>query len=212
MGYLPDAMRNYLARLGWSHGNDEYFTTDDLIKAFSLSGIGKSPSRFDFKKLDNLSGQHFRDAEDGYLLDQAVEFLAVTEAEPLSDIQKANLLRAMPVLKDRAKTLPDLIEKAHFILSSRPFKANAGASQKLDPVSRGMLNRLTPRLRDVSWEHETLEAVIRDFAEQENTGLGKIAQPLRAALTGRTISPSVFDVMLLIGRSETIARLEDAAV
>jgi len=212
MGYLPDAMRNYLARLGWSHGNDEYFTTDDLIKAFSLSGIGKSPSRFDFKKLDNLSGQHFRDAEDGYLLDQAVEFLAVTEAEPLSDIQKADLLRAMPVLKDRAKTLPDLIEKAHFILSSRPFKANAGASQKLDPVSRGMLNRLTPRLRDVSWEHETLEAVIRDFAEQENTGLGKIAQPLRAALTGRTISPSVFDVMLLIGRSETIARLEDAAV
>lgn len=212
MGYLPDAMRNYLARLGWSHGNDEYFTTQQAIDWFALNGIGKSPARFDFKKLDNLSGQHFRDSDDAYLLTQVQGFLAATGQPALDEGQCANLLRAMSVLKDRAKLVPDLIEKAHFILSERPFKPNAGAAQQLDSVSRGMLNRLTPRLRDASWGQESLESTVREFAETEKVGLGKVAQPLRAALTGRIVSPSVFDVMLLIGREETIARLEDAAV
>ncbi len=212
MGYLPEAMRNYLARLGWSHGNDEYFTTEQMIEWFDLKGVGKSAARFDFKKLGNLSGQHIRAAKDARLVAAIVDFLAATQQNPLSEQQKNNLLRAMSVLKERAKTLPELIEKAHFILASRPFKTDAAASQTLDSVSRGMLNRLTPRLRNGSWSKDSLEAVVRTFAEAENLKLGEVAQPLRAALTGRTMSPSVFDVMLLIGRDETIARLEDVAI
>ncbi len=212
MGYLPEAMRNYLARLGWSHGNDEYFTTAQAIEWFTLAGIGKSPARFDFKKLDNLSGQHIRNAADAHLVAEIVEFLTETGQSALDDAQIAALQHAMPVLKDRAKLLPELVDKAHFILSKRPFKADAGASQQLDSVSRGMLNRLTPRLRNAKWDHDSLEAALRDFADAQSLKLGKVAQPLRAALTGRTVSPSVFDVMLLIGQDETIARLEDAAV
>ena len=211
MGYLPEAMRNYLARLGWSHGNDEFFTTEQAIEWFTLAGIGKSPARFDFKKLDNLSGQHMRDAADAYLSRQCVDFLRLTGKKPLDDQQILDLTRAMPVLKDRAKVLPDIIDKAHFILSHRPFSPDAAAAQQLDPASRGMLNRLTPRLRNASWNHESLETVVKGFAEAENQKLGKVAQPLRAALTGRTVSPSVFDVMLLIGQTETLARLEDVA-
>ncbi|NOX73345.1 MAG: glutamate--tRNA ligase [Alphaproteobacteria bacterium] len=212
MGYLPAAMRNYLARLGWSHGNDEFFTDEQAIEWFSLAGIGKAPARFDFKKLDNLSGQHIRATDDADLVAEIIAFLAATGQNPLDQRQIAALQHAMPVLKQRAKLLPELIEKAHFILSVRPFKPNAGASQTLDSVSRGMLNRLTPRLRDAKWEHDSLEAVMRDFANAQSLKLGQVAQPLRAALTGRIVSPSVFDVMLLIGQDETIARLEDAAV
>ena len=117
----------------------------------------------------------------------------------------------MPALKDRAKILPEIVEKAHFILGERPFKPNAGAAQALDSVSRGILNRLTPRLRNVSWDNDSLEAEIKAFATSEGLKLGQVAQPLRAALTGRTVSPSVFDVMFLIGQNETILRLEDSA-
>jgi glutamyl-tRNA synthetase len=212
MGYLPAAMRNYLARLGWSHGNDEFFTDVQAIDWFTLAGIGKAPARFDFKKLDNLSGQHIRAAQDSDLVAAIVDFLAATGQEPLDDRQIAALQHAMPVLKERAKILPELIDKAHFILSERPFKPNAAASQTLDSVSRGMLNRLTPALRNATWDHDSLEAVMRDFANAQSLKLGQVAQPLRAALTGRNVSPSVFDVMLLIGQDETIARLEDAAV
>jgi len=212
MGYPAEAMRNYLARLGWSHGNDEFFTTEQAVAWFSLKGIGKSPARFDFKKLDNLSGQHIRVMSDERLMAALCEFLAATAQPALTTRQSADLLRAMPVLKERAKKLPELLEKAHFILSERPFSPDAGASQQLDPVSRGMLNRLTPRLRNASWAHDDLETVLRDFAALEGAKLGKVAGPLRAALTGRSVSPSVFDVMLLIGRDETIARLEDAAI
>jgi glutamyl-tRNA synthetase len=212
MGYLPEAMRNYLARLGWSHGNDEFFTTDQAIEWFSLAGIGKSPARFDFKKLDNLSGQHIKAASERRLIGALGQYLRATGQPALDSEQIAALQHAMPTLKDRAKKLPELIDKAHFILSKRPFKPDAAAAQQLDSVSRSMLNRLTPRLRNASWEPDSLEAVLRDFAEQENLKLGKVAQPLRAALTGRTVSPSVFDVMRLIGQDETIARLEDAAV
>ncbi|MFT4717324.1 MAG: glutamyl-tRNA synthetase [Paracoccaceae bacterium] len=212
MGYLAEAMRNYLARLGWSHGNDEYFTTEQAVEWFTFAGIGKSPARFDFKKLDNLSSQHMRDADDANLVAEVASFLAVTGQTPLPGEKNAALQHAMPVLKERAKLIPELIDKAHFILSERPFKANAGASQTLDSVSRGMLNRLTPQLRNVTWDHDSLEVVLRDFADAQSLKLGQIAKPLRAALTGRTVSPSVFDVMLLIGQDETIARLEDAAV
>jgi len=212
MGYPAPAMRNYLARLGWSHGNDEYFTTPQAVDWFDLKGIGKSPSRFDFKKLENLSGQHIRAMSDQALLDALTDFQAATGHPKLSEQQNADLLRALPVLKERSKMLPDLLDKAHFILSKRPFKADAAASQILDPVSRGMLNRLTPRLRNARWLHDDLENTVRLFADAEGLKLGNVAAPLRAALTGRKVSPSVFDVMILIGQDETIARLEDAAV
>jgi len=212
MGYLPEAMRNYLARLGWSHGNDEFFTTEQAIEWFDIKGIGRAPARLDFKKLDNLSGQHIRATDDATLVSAIAGFLGATGQPALSDTRMADLSRAMPVLKQRAKTLADIIEKAHFILSERPFKPDAGASQLLDPVSRSMLNRLTNQLRDASWDADSLEAAVRDFANGESLKLGAVAQPLRAALTGRKVSPSVFDVMVLIGSEETIARLEDVAV
>ncbi len=212
MGYPAEAMRNYLARLGWSHGNDEFFTTEQAVEWFSLDAIGKSPARFDFKKLDNLSAQHIRIMDDQRLLHAIREFRRATAQDALTSRQEDALLRAMPVLKQRAKKLPELVDKAHFILTKRPIKPDAAASQQLDPVSRGMLNRLTPRLRNASWTHDDLETLLRDFAKAEDVKLGKVAGPLRAALTGRGASPSVFDVMLLIGRDETIHRLEDAAV
>ena len=212
MGYPPEAVRNYLARLGWSHGNDEYFTTMQAIEWFTLSGIGKSPARLDFKKLNNLSGQHIRDSDDAQLLGDIAGFLRATGQAALTDQQMHDLLPALPALKDRAKIIPDLIEKAHFILSARPFVPDEPASALLDPVSRGMLLRLTSRLQNVSWSKDSLEAAVRDFANEESLKLGAVAQPLRAALTGRVVSPSVFDVMMLIGQDETLARLKDTAV
>ncbi len=210
MGYPASAMRNYLARLGWSHGDDEFFTTEQAIQWFDLGGIGKSPSRFDFKKLDNLSGQHIAATADADLLDQIDAFLSVTAQPALSGEQKAVMSRGMYCLKERAKILPLLLEKAEFILTSRPIVPDEKAAKLLDNVSRGILKQLTPRLQDVSWTRETLEEVATEVAEANDAKFGKIAGPLRAALAGRTATPSVFDMMLVLGREETIARLNDA--
>ena len=210
MGYPASAMRNYLARLGWSHGDDEYFTSEQAINWFDLAGIGKSPSRFDFKKLDNISGQHIAASEDQLLLDQIEAFLEVTNQPALSGEQKIVMLRGMYCLKERAKTLPLLLEKAEFILTNRPIQQDEKAAKLLDNVSRGILNQLTPLLQDVSWARDTLEQVAAEVAQANDATFGKIAGPLRAALAGRTATPSVFDMMLVIGRDETIARLTDA--
>ncbi|MCF6317608.1 MAG: glutamate--tRNA ligase [Marinosulfonomonas sp.] len=210
MGYPASAMRNYLARLGWSHGDDEFFTTDQAVEWFDLGGIGKSPSRFDFKKLDNLSRQHIAATADADLLDQIDGFLSVTGQPALRDDQKTVMLRGMYCLKERAKTLPLLLDKAEFILTSRPIEPDEKAAKLLDDVSRGILKQLTPRLQDVSWTREALEEVAMKVAEANDAKFGKIAGPLRAALAGRTATPSVFDMMLVLGREETIARLTDA--
>ena len=209
MGYLAAAMRNYLARLGWSHGNDELFTTEQAIEWFDFKGIGKSPARLDFKKLDNVSAFHIQNTSDEELVTNIEAFLNATSRASLSQEQRDNLLSAMPILKDRSKKLPDILEKAHFVLSKRPFTPNDDATKLLDTVSRGILKRLTIPLQNASWTHEGLEACLREFAEAEDLKLGKIAQPLRAALTGRTVSPSVFEMMDLLGREETIGRLKD---
>ena len=211
MGYLAGAMRNYLARLGWSHGNDEFFTTEQAIEWFSLQPIGKSPARFDFKKLENLSGQHIRAADNKQLFQEIESYVASQNGTAFTENQKNVFIEHMDILKARAKIIPELLDMAYFFLGSRPFTPDAKASQILDTVSRGMLNRLTSRLRDVRWEPEIIEAEIRDFAEAENLKLGKVAQPLRAALTGRGVSPSVFDMMVILGKSETLARLEDVS-
>lgn len=211
MGYPAAAMRNYLARLGWSHGDDEFFSTKQAIEWFDLAAIGKSPSRFDFKKLDNLTGQHIAAMDDADLLKQLSQFLAATDQPAFSTEQNDVMLRGMYCLKDRAKSFPQLIEKAEFILTSRPIQPDEKAAKMLDSVSRGILKQLTPALQGVSWNREALEEVTAKVAADNDAKFGKIAGPLRAALAGRTACPSVFDMMLVIGRDETVARLTDAA-
>jgi glutamyl-tRNA synthetase len=210
MGYPAAAMRNYLTRLGWSHGDDEFFTDAQALDWFDLDGIGKSAARFDTKKLENLSSQHIAASHDADLVAEIEAYLAAAGLPHLQDAQKDGLLRAMYCLKDRAKLFPDLLEKAHFILGFRPFTPDEKAEKSLDDVSRGILGQLTPQLQNASWNRDTLEQVVTEVAEANGTKLGKLAQPLRAALAGRTVSPSVFDMMLVIGREETILRLKDA--
>jgi len=210
MGYPAAGMRNYLARLGWSHGDDEFFTDAQAQEWFGLEGIGKSPARFDFKKLANICGQHIAAGDDAALLHELEAFNAATGNPPFSDAQRDGLSCAMYCLKDRAKTFPELLEKAHFIIASRPLEIDEKAAAQLDFASRGILSELTPQLQSASWDREELEALVAALAEQHGTKLGKLAGPLRAALAGRSVSPSVFDVMLVLGRGETIARLEEA--
>lgn len=210
MGYPAAAMRNYLARLGWAHGDAEFFTDAEARAWFDLSGIGRAPARLDFKKLENLSGQHIVATPDDALMPEIEAFLEAAGRPALSQAQKDLLSRALYCLKDRAKTFPELLEKARFALEARPFVPDEAAAKALDPVSRGILEQLTPQLQNASWNRETLEEVVARVAGDHGIGLGKIAGPLRAALAGRTTSPSVFDMMLVIGREETIARLADA--
>lgn len=210
MGYPAAGMRNYLARLGWSHGDDEFFTDAQARAWFDLPGIGKAPARFDFKKLGNICGQHMASADDAALLHELQEFLAATGADPLSDTQRGGMSRAMPSLKERAKTFPELLEKAHFILTSRPIVRDEKSQVQLNSVSNGILSELTPRLQNASWTRDALEGEVSALAEAHGMGLGKLAGPLRAVLAGRTATPSVFDMMLVLGREETLARLSDA--
>ncbi|WP_425440004.1 glutamate--tRNA ligase [Rhodovulum kholense] len=209
MGYPAAAMRNYLARLGWSHGDDEFFDDAQAKEWFSLEGIGRSPARLDFKKLENLSGQHIAAAEDAALLREVQAFLAATDGPSLTEEQIAGLARALPFLKQSAKTFPQLVEKAYFVLGERPFEPDQKAAKSLDDVSRGILGELTPHLQNASWTRDALEAAVTGVAEAHGLTLGKLAPPLRAALAGRTVTPSVFDMMLVIGRDETLARLAD---
>ncbi len=211
MGYPAAAMRNYLTRLGWSHGDDEFFTDAQALDWFDLDGIGKSPARFDTKKLDHLSGQHFAAMENGALLTQIEAFLSARGTAEISATQRELLTQALPFLKERAKTFPDLLEKAAFALTDRPIRQDDKASKALDSVSRGMLIELTPHLQNATWSRNALEDVLNRFAEAKGTKFGKLAAPLRAALAGRAVSPSVFDMMVVLGRDETIARLNDAA-
>ncbi|RYG92077.1 glutamate--tRNA ligase [Loktanella sp. IMCC34160] len=209
MGYPAAGMRNYLARLGWSHGDDEFFTDAQAMEWFDLPGIGRSPARFDFKKLENLCGQHIAAGDDAALLHELEAFLAATGENALTGEQRDGMSRGMYCLKERAKTFPELLEKAHFILTSRPIDRDEKADKALDSVSRGILSELTPQLQNASWDRESLEGLVAAVAEAHDTKLGKLAGPLRAALAGRAVSPSVFDMMLVLGRDETIARLTD---
>ena len=210
MGYPAAGMRNYLARLGWSHGDDEFFSDSQARDWFDLSGVGKSPARFDTKKLENICGQQNAVAKDAALLHELQNYLAATKADALTATQKDGLLRGMYCLKERAKTFPDLIEKAHFILTNRPLDRDEKARALLTDVSRSILLELTPQLQNVSWDRDTLEGVVSELAARHDTKLGKLAGPLRAALAGRSVSPSIFDMMLVLGRDETCARLTES--
>ena len=211
MGYPAAGMRNYLTRLGWSHGDEEFFTSEQAMAWFDLSGIGRSPARLDFRKLENICGQHMAVAEDAALLHELQAYLASAGQTALTSGQADLLKQSLYCLKDRAKTFPELIEKAQFALAFRPIVPDEAAAKALDTVSRGILKSLTPQLQSASWTKEALEVILSDAAAAHGLGFGKIAAPLRAALAGRTVTPSVYDMMLVIGRDETVARLQDAA-
>lgn len=211
MGYPAAGMRNYLARLGWSHGDDEFFTDAQAQDWFDLDGIRRSPAQFDLKKLENICGQHIAIADDAALRRECEAYLAAAGLPALTAAQSTGLEAALYCLKERAKTLPELIEKAHFVLTSRPIEADEKAAKNLDDAARDMLRELTPHLQNGSWDKETLEEVMNGFAADRDTKFGKLAGPLRAALAGRAVTPSVFDMMLVLGRDETLARLTDAS-
>ena len=211
MGYPAAGMRNYLARLGWSHGDDEFFTDEQARAWFDLDGIGKSPARLDFKKLENLCGRHIAAADDAALRHELEDYLAATGQPPLSE-DKATLLESgMYCLKERARTFPELIDKAHFLLVDRPVVPEPKAAGHLDDVSRRILRELTPQVQNATWTRTALEEMLTRVAEENGMKFGKLAGPLRAALAGRAATPSVFDMMLVLGRDETVARLADAA-
>ena len=211
MGYPAAAIRNYLTRLGWSHGDDEFFTDAQAVEWFDLGGIGKAPARLDLKKLDHLTAQHFTAMDDAAVLHELDAFLAATGAEPLTQRQRPLVQASMPQLKDKARSFGQILERAHFVLTERPIEPDQKSAKALDPVSRSILEELTPHLQNASWKRERLEAIVTELAAQHGLGLGKIAQPLRAALAGRTVSPSVFDMMVVLGRDESLARIQDAA-
>lgn len=215
MGYLPEAMRNYLARLGWSHGDDEIFSTEQMIEWFGLEAVGKSPARFDFAKLENLNGHYIRHTPDASLVEQFLSFLPHVEngrqmLAQIDDAMKDKLLKAMPGLKERAKTLVELKTGAQFLFAARPLPMDAKAQQILADGGAEALKAVVPVLESVNdWRPEALEAAVKAHAEATGTKLGKIAQPLRAALTGTTTSPGIFDVLAVLGREEALSRLRD---
>jgi glutamyl-tRNA synthetase len=217
MGYLPAAMRNYLVRLGWSHGDQEIFSTDEMIAAFDLAAIGRSPARFDFAKLESLNGHYIRATPDTELvgaLEQLLPHIAGGQdlASRMTPALRTTLIAAMPGLKERAKTLIELFEASRFLWASRPLELNEQAKGLLTGEARALIAGLLPELEAVAdWTAEAVEAVVRPFAERAGLKLGAVAQPLRAALTGRTTSPPIFDVLVVLGRDESLARLRDQA-
>jgi glutamyl-tRNA synthetase len=217
MGYLPAALRNYLVRLGWSHGDQEIFSTEEMIAAFDLPQIGRSPARFDFAKLESLDGHYIRQSPDQVLLDAIDQLLPHIDQGPaiaakMTPSLRQQLLVALPSLKERAKTLLDLIDGAGFLLADRPIGLDDKAKALLTPEARCLLGEITAELTWVEpWTAETTELAVRNFAERKGAKLGAVAQPLRAALTGRTTSPGIFEVLAVLGKPESLARLADHA-
>ena len=215
MGYLPAAMRNYLVRLGWAHGDQEIFTTEEMIAAFDLAAIGRSPARFDFAKLENLNGHYIRATADADLLAAMEELLPHIAggqelASKMTPALRSKLLTAMPALKERAKTLVELFDSTRFLWASRPLDLNDQAKALLTPEAKSCTTALLPELATIEdWTPEAIETVVRGYAERAGLKLGAVAQPLRAALTGRTTSPPIFDVLAVLGKDESLARLRD---
>jgi glutamyl-tRNA synthetase len=204
-GILPEALVNYLLRLGWGHGDQEEFTREEAIATFSLDGVGKSPARFDMKKLLNMNGHYIRAADDRRLAE-----LIAPKIGPAANV--GLLTDAMPVLKTRARDLNELADGAAFLFKTRPIALTEQAAALLDCGAKALLAQLSTRLRtEQGWTAATLEANLKAYAEELGLGLGKLAQPLRAALTGQTTSPGIFDVLVLLGREESLARIDAQA-
>lgn len=207
MGYLPEALRNYLLRLGWSHGDDEIISTAQAIEWFDLDSVGKSPSRFDFAKLENLNGHYIREADDARLVDLITGGL---HPNPLPERERELLVKAMNGLKQRAKTIAELAENAAFYIAKRPIQLDEKAKAIIDKGGREIIVEILPELEEhTAWNHDSLQQLCKDYGEKVGQKLGNIAQPLRAAISGKTVSPSIFEVMDLLGKEEIIGRLKD---
>ena len=217
MGYLPAAVRNYLVRLGWSHGDQEVFSTDEMIAAFDLPQVGRSPARFDLAKLESLNGHYLRQADDAALvaeIERLLPHIATGNAlaAKMNPALREKLVAAMPALKERAKTLVELIDSAHYIYADRPIALDDKAAALLNAEARGMIADLVRELQRVEpWTAAAAETAVRTYADTSGRKLGAVAQPLRAALTGRTTSPGIFDVLAVLGKPESLARLGDQA-
>ncbi|WP_074380751.1 glutamate--tRNA ligase [Bartonella doshiae] len=218
MGYLPTALRNYLVRLGWSHGNDELMSIEDMISWFDIDDINKGAARFDLKKLDAINGHYIRNSNNQDLFDAALDILPDIEGgteiiERLDEQRRAQFLAAMPNLKERSKTLCELIDNASFLFAQRPLLLNEEAQKLLDKNALSMLNDVYFALKACSnWDTKRLEEALQSFAKTQDLKFRAVAQPLRAALTGRTTSLGVFDVLVLLGRDETLNRINDQLV
>ena len=209
MGYLPEALRNYLLRLGWSHGNDETISTAQAIEWFNLENIGTSPSRFDFTKLENLNGHYIREADNAALVQLILPAIEARHGtQPAENMER--LSKGMTGLKQRAKTIIELTDNSLFYVIPRPLPLNEKAKSQITGESKTVLRSLLPLYEDLqNWSEESTQDIARQYAEQHGIKLGNIAQPLRAALSGSTVSPGVFDMMAVLGRDETLARIRD---
>ena len=211
MGYLPEALRNYLIRLGWSHGDEEIISTEDAIRWFDIKDVGRAAARFDQAKLDNVNAHYIREADDARLLTLVAERLETQLGRALSEVERERLLKAMAGLKPRAKTIVELSEKAWFYVAPRPIRPSLDAAKLLSAEARHLLGELAGSLNGAEWQAGALEQRLREFADSKNTKFGAVAQPLRAALTGSTASPGIFEVMEALGRDESLGRIVDAA-
>ncbi|MCA3628714.1 MAG: glutamate--tRNA ligase [Methylobacterium sp.] len=217
LGYLPEALRNYLVRLGWAHGDQEIFSTDEITAVFDLRNVGRSPARFDFAKLESINGHYMRKTDDAALLAALRPVLAHVEggeaiSAALTAEKEAQWIAAMPGLKERAKTLVELIDGSRFLFAERPLVMDEKAREILARDGKAILARLLARLEAVPmWETASLEEAVRAEAESSGLKLGALAQPLRAALTGRATSPGIFEVLVVLGREECLGRLRDQA-
>jgi glutamyl-tRNA synthetase len=214
MGYLPEALRNYLLRLGWSHGDDEIISQDDAVRWFDIADVGRAPARFDQAKLDSVNAHYIREADDARLVGLVVERLEKEFGASLSGGDRDRLARAMPELKPRAKTIVELAEKARFYVMKRPIRPSGDAAKMLTAEARERLGGLAADFADVAdaeWRAGVLDKRLRGFADAQGVKLGAVAQPLRAALTGSLASPGIFEVMEVLGRDESLGRIADAA-
>ncbi len=210
MGYLPEAMRNYLLRLGWGHGDAEIISTEQAVEWFDIDAVGRSPSRFDFAKLANLNGIYLRQADDARLVELAAPLLEAKLGRPLADADRTRLAAGMPGLKERAKTLVELADSAAFYAAQRPLALDEKASSHVQGDAQDLLGQIIERFSAIdTWQSARLEEEARVFAESTGLKLGKVAQPLRAALTGSSVSPPIFEVMEILGREESLARIND---
>ncbi|MGB0694764.1 MAG: glutamate--tRNA ligase [Rhodospirillaceae bacterium] len=210
LGFLPEAMRNYLARLGWSHGDDEIFSDEQAIAWFDVAGVGKSPARFDLKKLTALNAHYMRQADDGRLVSLAMDRLAQEADLSLDETGRKRLSDGMPGMKERVKTIPELVDLSKFYVKTRPITMADVAVKALDDDGRRVLGVFRDRSQALDlWSRESLEALARDLSEELDLKLGKVAQPIRAALTGSKVSPPIFEVMEILGREETLGRIAD---
>lgn len=210
MGFLPETMRNYLLRLGWGHGDDEIISTAQAIEWFNLEGIGRSPSRLDFAKMENLNAHYIREADNARLVALTTPFVEQKLGRALTDADKDRFLRSIPGFKPRVKTLVELADGALFLFRTRPLPIDEKAAAQLTAEARGQLDALADRFAGLNdWTAAGVEQVVRDFVEAGGLKLGKVAQPLRAALTGSTVSPPIFEVAEILGKVETLSRMED---